>query len=57
MKALTWLANDLNAGGLGLKAGETINTGTCARLIPANPGDVAHATFGALGEAHTVFDR
>lgn len=57
LKALTWLANDLNTKGLGLEAGETINTGTCAKLIPAEPGDVAHATFGALGEVHITFDR
>jgi 2-keto-4-pentenoate hydratase len=57
LKALTWLANDLNTKGLGLKAGETINTGTCAKLIPAKPGDVAHASFGALGEVRITFER
>lgn len=56
LKALTWLANALNAKGLGLKAGETVNTGTCAKLIPAKPGDKAVATFGPLGEVRIVFD-
>lgn len=56
LKALTWLANTLNARGLGLKAGETINTGTCAKLIPAKPGDVAVATFGPLGEVRIAFE-
>lgn len=56
LKALTWLANTLNAKGLGLKEGETINTGTCAKLIPAKPGDEAVATFGPLGEVRIAFD-
>jgi len=56
LKALTWLANALNAKGIGLKAGETINTGTCAPLIPAKPGDEAVASFGPLGDVHIVFE-
>ena len=56
LKALAWLANDLNAKGSGLKAGETINTGTCAKLIPAKEGDTVRATFGALGEVNVVFE-
>lgn len=56
LKALTWLANELNKKGAGLKAGETINTGTCAKLIPAKPGDEAVASFGPLGEVRIWFE-
>lgn len=56
LKALVWLANALNAKSLGLKAGETVNTGTCAKLIPAKPGDQAVASFGKLGEVHITFE-
>ncbi|MFN0043760.1 MAG: 2-keto-4-pentenoate hydratase [Alphaproteobacteria bacterium] len=56
LTALSWLANELNAKGAGLKAGETINTGTCAKLIPAKEGDEARASFGALGEVRIRFD-
>jgi 2-keto-4-pentenoate hydratase len=57
LKALTWLANELNRKGAGLKAGETVNTGTCATLIPAVPGDEAVADFGPLGEVRITFGR
>ncbi len=57
LKALTWLANALNTKGIGIKAGETINTGTCAPLIPAKPGDEVVASFGPLGDVHIVFER
>lgn len=55
LKALTWLANALNARGTGLKAGEVINTGTCTVLQHAEAGDEAHATFGDLGEVRVTF--
>jgi 2-keto-4-pentenoate hydratase len=57
LKALTWLANHLNKKGAGLKAGETINTGTCAKLIPVDEGSEAHATFGDLGEVKIAFEK
>lgn len=53
--ALTWLANDLSALGIGLRAGEAITTGTCMTPIPLAPGDAITADFGPLGAVHCRF--
>jgi 2-keto-4-pentenoate hydratase len=47
--ALTWIANELSALGIGLNAGETVTTGTCVLPQPIAPGDAIRADFGDLG--------
>jgi 2-keto-4-pentenoate hydratase len=47
--ALTWLANELRALGIALRAGDLISTGTCMVPLEVRPGDTVHADFGALG--------
>jgi len=53
--ALTWLANELSARGMGLKAGQIVTTGSAANVIKVNPGDTVVADFGDLGIAEAVF--
>ena len=52
---LVWLANELSARGLGLKAGQVITTGSAANVIQVKPGDVVVADFGDLGVAQASF--
>jgi 2-keto-4-pentenoate hydratase len=47
--ALAWLANELRALGVTLKAGEVVTTGTCHPPLPIQPGDRFEADFGAFG--------
>ncbi len=47
--ALAWLANELSAYGLMLRAGETITTGTCVVPFAMAAGDRFSADFGVLG--------
>lgn len=47
--ALAWLANELNAYGLMLRAGETVTTGTCVAPFAMAAGDRFTADFGVLG--------
>ncbi len=49
LNALTWLANALNAKGLGLKAGDNITTGVTTDIYLAGPGDQVTADFGPIG--------
>ncbi|MFN0043762.1 MAG: 2-keto-4-pentenoate hydratase [Alphaproteobacteria bacterium] len=52
LNALVWLANELSRRGLGLRAGETVNTGNClARYCYGASGDSVVAECGALGRA------
>ena len=53
--ALCWLANELSALGVTLKAGEVVTTGTCVVPIAINPGDDLQASFGAIGEISAQF--
>lgn len=53
--ALTWLANELASQGAGLRAGQTVITGTCVTPIAIQPGEQVRANFGALGEIHASF--
>jgi 2-keto-4-pentenoate hydratase len=53
--ALTWLANELNTFGEGLRAGEVVTTGTCVPPVPIAPGDRWRVDFGALGEIEASF--
>jgi 2-keto-4-pentenoate hydratase len=47
--ALTWIANELSHLGIGLKAGQTVTTGTCLVPMPIMAGDHISGDFGALG--------
>jgi len=47
--ALTWLANELSALGVTLKAGQAVITGTCVTPIPIAAGDRIDGDFGSLG--------
>lgn len=49
LNALTWLANALNARGLGLRAGDCITTGVTTDIYLAGPGDRVTADFGSVG--------
>jgi 2-keto-4-pentenoate hydratase len=53
--ALTWIANELSALGIALKAGQTITTGTCLTPIDVAPGDEVYADYGALGSISARF--
>ena len=53
--ALTWLANELNAYGLMLRAGETITTGTCVVPFSLQAGKRYTADFGVLGSVSLSF--
>jgi 2-keto-4-pentenoate hydratase len=48
--ALAWLANELRALGVTLKAGEVVTTGTCHPPLPIQFGDKFEADFGAFGK-------
>jgi 2-keto-4-pentenoate hydratase len=50
--ALLWLANELSARGLALRAGHTVSTGTCMVPLDVRPGDEVHADYGELGRIH-----
>ena len=47
--ALTWIANELSTQNIGLKAGETVTTGTCVVPQAIAPGDSIRADYGDLG--------
>ncbi len=53
--ALVWLANELSARGIGLKAGQTVSTGSAANVVKVEPGDNVVADFGDLGVAEASF--
>ena len=54
--ALIWLANELAAYGVTLRAGQFVTTGTCVPPMPVAPGDTFWADFGELGKASLAFD-
>ncbi|MBX3605977.1 MAG: hydratase [Piscinibacter sp.] len=47
--ALAWLANELSALGLGLRAGDWASCGTCMVPLQVQPGDSVVADYGAYG--------
>ena len=53
--ALTWLANHLNAHGMGLKQGDIVTTGVITEFFSANQGDTAEASFEHLGTVSVRF--
>jgi len=54
LNALTWLANELNVRGLGLKAGDFVTTGVTTDIYLAGPGDRVLADFGRVGQVELV---
>ncbi len=48
--AMTWLANELSALEIGLKAGQTVTTGTCLVPMVIAAGDRVEGDFGVLGQ-------
>jgi len=55
MNALEWLANNLSARGLGLKAGQYITTGVTTEVYMAERGDRITADFGPVGSVDVEF--
>jgi 2-keto-4-pentenoate hydratase len=53
--ALTWIANELNAFGDGLLAGEVVTTGTCITPVQVAPGEQLSVDFGAFGLIEAAF--
>lgn len=53
--AVAWLANRLNALGMGLAAGEMVSSGTCTGMLAPRPGDVVEARFGDLPPVKVTF--
>jgi 2-keto-4-pentenoate hydratase len=53
--ALAWLANELRALGVTLKAGQIVTTGTCHPPLPIQSGDMFAADFGSLGKVSVGF--
>jgi 2-keto-4-pentenoate hydratase len=48
--ALCWLANELRALGVTLRAGEVVTTGTCHPPLPIQAGDHVACDFGVFGK-------
>jgi 2-keto-4-pentenoate hydratase len=55
--ALAWLANELRALGLTLRAGEVVTTGTCHPPLAIEAGDHVAADFGVLGKVSVGFSQ
>jgi 2-keto-4-pentenoate hydratase len=53
--ALAWLANELSALGVTLRAGEVVTTGTCHPPLPIAAGDIMNVDFGVLGRVSVKF--
>jgi 2-keto-4-pentenoate hydratase len=54
-KVLDWVINTLSAGGIELKEGAILSTGTCTGMVPIKPGQRAIADFGELGKIEVCF--
>lgn len=53
--ALTWIANELSALGITLRAGQVITTGTCMPPLEIAPGDHLVVDFGSIGSVDARF--
>ena len=53
--SLAWIANQLGARGLGLKAGDIVMSGSVSILLRPKPGDTVRATFTRLGSVSARF--
>jgi 2-keto-4-pentenoate hydratase len=54
---LLWLAEERRRFGDGLKAGETVSTGSMTGMLPIRPGQHVVARFGATATVEISFDR
>jgi 2-keto-4-pentenoate hydratase len=54
-RALTWLANDRAARGIGLVEGDIVTTGTCVTPVAIASGDRLLVAFPGLGEVSVGF--
>ena len=52
---LAWLANELSRTGIGLKAGQTISTGTLTGMLRPKAGETYVADFGPLGTVSATY--
>lgn len=52
---LAWLANELSRTGIGLKAGQTVSTGTLTGMLRPKPGETYIADFGPLGSVSATY--
>lgn len=52
---LAWLANELSRTGNGLRAGQTISTGTLTGMLRPKPGETYVADFGPLGTVSATY--
>ncbi|WP_225125619.1 fumarylacetoacetate hydrolase family protein [Bradyrhizobium sp. IC3123] len=52
---LAWLANELSRTGIGLKAGQTISTGTLTGMLRPKAGETYVADFGPLGSVSATY--
>jgi 2-oxopent-4-enoate/cis-2-oxohex-4-enoate hydratase len=53
--AVAWLANELGARGISMKAGEPILSGSLAPLIPVVAGDVLSVRIDGIGSCNVSF--
>ena len=53
--SLAWIANQLGARGLGLKAGDIVMSGSVSILLRPKAGDTVRATFTRLGSVSARF--
>ncbi|HEU0167885.1 MAG TPA: hydratase [Chloroflexota bacterium] len=56
LRPLLWLAEDLRRGGDGLKAGETVSTGSTTGMLPVRAGQRIRAVFGDRAAVTVAFD-
>ena len=54
--ALTWLANELSAIGVTLKAGQAVTTGTCMVPMEVIAGDEVRGDYGPIGQIGIRFN-
>ena len=55
LNALEWLVSNLNARGIGLKAGQYVTTGVTTEVYMAERGDRITADFGPVGSVDLTF--
>lgn len=53
--SLAWLANNLGARGLGLRAGDVVMSGSVSALLRPRAGDTVRATYTRLGSVSARF--
>ena len=55
MVPVTWLANELSRTGIGLRAGQTISTGTLTGMLRPKAGETYVADFGPFGSVTATY--